>query len=334
MMKINNAQWLALLAILLAALACSLPSVIEPTPKLVPSPILPPTKPPIPTNTPLPLLPTSTVIPSPTIELPTATIEVKHSLIPASNVETGKLHFDVTSVDTASENRAPYGDSYDISLFERPFTQEMQYIPDIDIGSYNLSFDDKFYFVSIELIGSNPNNEIGIQYVVELDINADGFGDFVIVANPPHSVEWTTDNVRVYQDTDRDTGGLSAEKSDAPLPGNGYDNLIFDSGRGESDDPDLAWVRTNAGKFATVQFAFKVSWAGPRFLYGVMADGSQLKDIAEMDYVDRLTKEKAGSPVRGDKDYPLKELFQIDNTCWETHGMTGTGEEPKLCPRD
>jgi len=333
MKKIKNAGWLAVFSLLLAALACSLPGAAKPSPTQTPVPT-PATQSPSLTNTPLPLEPSPTVIPSPTIELATPTIAVKHSIIPASNVETGTLHFDVASVDTASENRAPYGDSYDISLFERPFTQDMQYVPDLDIVSFNLSSDAKFYFVSIELIGSNPNNEIGIQYTVELDTNADGFGDFIIVASPPHSFEWTTDNVRVYQDTDHDTGGLSAEKSDAPLPGNGYDTLIFDSGRGVSDDPDLAWIRINAGKYATVQFAFKVSWAGPRFMYGVTADASQFKDVAEMDYVDRMPKKEAGSPVRGNEDYPLKGLFQIDNTCWETYGLTGTGEEPKLCPRD
>lgn len=333
MKKKKNMDWLAVVSLLMAALACSLPGVAETSPSQTPIPP-PATQSPTMTKTPSPIPPTSTVIPSPTTELPTPTIEVKHSIVPASDVETGKLHFDVASVDTASENRAPYGDSYDISLFERPFTQDMLYIPDLDIVSFNLSSDAKFYFLSIELIGSNPNNEIGIRYTVELDTNADGFGDFIIVASPPHSFEWTTDNVRVYQDTDRDTGGLSAEKSDAPLPGNGYDTLIFDGGRGESDDPDLAWIRINAGKYAKVQFAFKVSWAGPRFMYGVMADASQFKDVAEMDYVDRMTKEEAGSPVRGNEDYPLKGLFQLDSTCWETHGLTGSGEEPKLCPRD
>ncbi|GAB4431517.1 MAG: hypothetical protein Kow002_19780 [Anaerolineales bacterium] len=330
-MKKRKFHLSAAVILLMAALACSLPGLtVNPTQAPVPPTA---TQPSLPTNTPLPP-PTSTVIPSPTAELPTPTIEVKHAIIPASSVEISTLHHDVTSVDTASENRAPYGDSYDRSLFERPFTQDMQYIPDLDIASFNLSSDEKFYFVSIELVGPNPNNEIGIQYAVELDMDADGFGDFIIVAYPPHGFEWTTDNVRVYQDTDHDTGGLSAEKSDAPLPGDGYDTLIFDSGRGENNDPDLAWVRVNAGKYATVQFAFKVSWAGPRFMYGVMADASHFSDVAEMDYVDRLTYEEAGSPVRGKEEYPLKGLYQIDNTCWEVHGMKGTGEEPKLCPRD
>jgi hypothetical protein len=246
-------------------------------------------------------------------------------------VKAGKLNYDVVCVDTAAEQRAPYGDSYDINLFERPFMQDMSYVADLDITSYNLSMDEKFYYVSIALVGANPNNTLGIQYGVELDLDADGFGDYIIIARPPFDVEWSTDNVQVVWDTDHDTGGLSAERSDAPLPGDGYDTVIFDGGRGPDDDPDLAWVRVNAGVNATVQFAFKRELSENRFMYGVIADAG-LKEIADLDYVDRITEADAGSPIRGDADYPLKALFGVDNTCREVQGFEGTGEEPQRCP--
>lgn len=74
------------------------------------------------------------------------------------------------------------------------------------------------------------------------------------------------------------------------LPGNGYDTVIFDGGLG--DDPDLAFIRINAGKLATVQFAFKISLAGEnRFMYSVLADAG-FKDITSLDYVDRYTDQK------------------------------------------
>jgi hypothetical protein len=245
----------------------------------------------------------------------------------------GKLVHDVTSVDTAAEKRAPYGDSYQINLFERPFLQDMTYVADLDIASYNLGKDAKFYYVSIELVGTNPNNPLGINYAVELDTEADGFGDFVIVAHPPYSSEWTAVNVQVAQDTNHDTGGLSAEKSDAPLPGDGYDTLIFDGATGLGDDPDLAWVRVNAGDKATVQFAFKIALAENRFMLGVLADAGP-KDITQLDYADRFTFEQAGSPVTGVKYYPLGSLFGVDNVCREAYGFTGTGEEPQRCPQN
>jgi hypothetical protein len=177
-------------------------------------------------------LPTETPVPSPTVELPTPTIDIPHVLIPMTSVKSGDLVKDVVSVDTASEKRAPYGDSYRINLFERPFLQDMTYIPDLDIESYNVNKDEKFYYVSIKLVGADPNNEIGINYGVELDIDADGYGDYIIIAHPPYSVDWSTDNVQVVQDTNRDTGGLSPTLSDAPLPGDGYETQCWSERHG------------------------------------------------------------------------------------------------------
>ena len=57
--------------------------------------------------------------------------------------------------------------------------------------------------------------------------------------------QWSTEGVQVFADCNHDTGGLSAELSDAPFDGDGYETKIFDSGIG--DDPDLAWIRVNAG---------------------------------------------------------------------------------------
>jgi hypothetical protein len=88
----------------------------------------------------------------------------------------------------------------------------------------------------------------------------------------------------------------------------------------------------NAGNKATVQFAFKKSWAGTKFMYGVIADGG-LKDIGKMDYVDRFTEEQAGSPIRSSKYYPLKALYAVDNVCREVFGFTGDvlKREPQRC---
>lgn len=277
------------------------------------------------------LTPTMTVSPTATLILPTPTVYVPHLYVPSTSVKYGGLILDAVSVDTASEHRAPYGDSFQINRFERPFTQDMTYIPDVDIVSFNLIWDEKFYYASIELVGKDPNNPIGINYAVEIDLDGDGFGDYVIMAYPPYSSEWSTSNVIIAQDSNHDTGGLSAEKSDAPLPGDGYDEIIFDGSIGLGNDPDLAWVRINAGQYATVQFAFKRELAENRFMLGVIADAG-LKDIEQLDYVDRFTKEQAGSPVGGDPFYPLKALFAIDNVCRSAYGFPGTGEEPQRCP--
>jgi len=260
-----------------------------------------------------------------------AVATITHLMTPAMEVPTGGIVYDVVSKDTAPEKRAPYGDSYQINRFERPFDNQMLYNPNLDISTYNVALDPDWVYVSIELVGFDPNDPLGIHYAVELDVDHDGFGDYIITAQPPYSPKWETVSVQVYRDTNHDTGGRSAEKSDAPLAGDGYDRLIFD--RGTGDDPDLAWVRINAGRRATVQFAFKRPLAGKGFMLGVVADAG-LKNVGMMDYVDRLTRAEAGSPVRDNKDYPLKGLYNLDNACREAFGFPPTGYEPQLCPRD
>lgn len=332
-MKIPRSKFfVSIAAILMLVLsACNLPAQATPT---VSAPTATEIIPPAQTATLAPTLTATLTLPSPTatLVLPTATKAVPHVFVPSTDIEVGDLIHDAVSVDTATEKRAPYGDGYQINRFERPFLQDMTYVADLDIASFNLSKDDRFYYVSIELVGANPNNPLGINYDVEIDTDADGFGDYVIAARPPYSVEWTTANVIVAQDSNHDTGGLSAERSDSPLPGDGYDEVIFDGANGLGADPDLAWVRINAGRYATVQFAFKLGLAENRFMLGVIADAG-LRDIGQLDYSDRFTEEQAGSPVAGDKFYPLKALFAVDNVCREAYGFVGTGEEPQRCPK-
>lgn len=272
---------------------------------------------------------------SPTDEPPTSAppVDVKtvtHTLFPAS-APNSRLFFDTESSGTAPEKRAPYGDSYDINRLERPFLQDMTYVPDLDVEAFSISSDENWYYVSIRLIGDDPNNSLGIHFGIELDTDRDGFGDFLILAEPTYSEEWTTANVKVYTDANHDSAGISAVKSDAPFTSDGYDSLIFDGGRGEGDDPDMAWVRIHAGPNATVQFAFKKSLTGNIFMFGVLADAG-LKDVSQLDYVDRFTEAEAGSPIRGRNTYPLQALYAVDNTCWEVVGFKKTGIEPKVCP--
>ncbi len=252
--------------LVIIGMACSCPGTFAATPTNSPPP-----PPPVQVVTPASIAPVVTTTP-----LPTNTPVITHVDFPASSVDTGSIVYDVESSGTGPEKRAPYGDSYDIYRMERPFTEDMTYIPDMDIHTHNVKITNDWIYVSIELIGTDTNNPIGINFGVELDLDADGFAEFIIWANPPYTPEWSTLGVQVFNDKNHDTGGLSAEKSDAPFDGNGYEEKIFDSGVG--DDPDLAWVRVNAGRQATVQFAFKKSLAGSSFMLGVLSD-THLKDV-------------------------------------------------------
>lgn len=284
----------------------------------------------LPSNTPTEEPVSETEAPSEEVFQTEAPPIVQHEIVPVS-VSDVKPYPDVTSRDTAPEQRAPYGDSYDINRLERPFTAEMTYLPDIDIASFSISAEGDFYYVSIELVGTNPNSSATHKYYLELDTNLDSYGDFLIVAEGPFSTEWTAENIRIYSDTNRDSAGLTASKSDAPFSGNGYDTVIHDIAAGIGDDVDAAWICVNASDLATVQFAVKKTLAGDKFLYLVMADAG-LQDVARLDYVDYFTEEQAGSPVRSSRYYPLKELYAVDNTCYQAFGFVPTGYEPKICP--
>ncbi|MBI3738325.1 MAG: hypothetical protein HY258_04700 [Chloroflexi bacterium] len=310
------------LFLLIAALACNLPFITSPSTQ---APNAPPALATVPTTA------ADTVVPPSATNTP-----ILHIIKPADIAPTqGAFVYDVDSSGTAPEKRAPYGDSYDIDRFERPFLQDMTYIQNLDILNFNLTKDDTWYYTSMATIGNDPNDSHNIDYGVEIDLNHDGFGDYLIWAQPPYTPPWSTTNVKVFADKNHDTGGLSGEKSDAPISGDGYETLVFDgnTGAGTANDPDLAWVRVNAGKYATVQFALKRSLIGSSFMLGVLADAG-LKDPGKFDYNDRFTEAEAGSPIKNKQYYPLKALYEIDNTCWEAFGFKPTGYEPKLCPRE
>lgn len=281
-----------------------------------------------------PVIPGEIVTPggeAPAPAMVTATVAVTHVMVPSEPPGAGRLVYDVSSQETALEQRTPYGDSYQINRLERPFGQDMTYISYLDIKSYTAASDTNWWYVTVKLAGANPSSDSTAVYGVELDKDHDGFGDFLIWARPPFTNGWDTASTKIFQDKNHDTGGLSAEKSDAPITTDGYEIQIFNGGVGDAD-PDLAWVRTSGSAADTVQFAFKKAWSGTTFMLGVLGD-SGLKDPGKLDYVDRFTAAEAGSPVRDNSNYPLKALFAVDNVCREAFGFDATGYEPQLCPR-
>lgn len=315
-MNKNKRPYSFFIILIVAILSCNLPSGGTPTtaPEVLPTEA-------------------NTATLAPVADVPTAspTAAVVHIASPSVSPSAGGLIYDVESSGTAPEKRAPYGDSYDINRLERPFLQDMTYVPDLDIVTFSVTEDDVWFYVSIKLIGKDPNNALGINYGVELDTNHDGFGDFIIWAQPPYNPVWETVNVNIFADKNHNTAGLSADKSDAPINTDGYEAQIFNGGPGDAD-PDMAWVRMNTTPDATLQFAFKKSWSGTVFMLGVISDAG-LKDVAKLDYIDRFKEEEAGSPVKDKKYYPLKALFAVDNTCQEAFGFKPQGFETRLCPR-
>jgi hypothetical protein len=182
-----------------------------------------------------------------------------------------------------------------------------------------------------DILEGAPPTDSQATYGVEIDLDLDGRGDWLITGLVPPSSDWTTDGVRAYQDSNNDVGGATPLLSEAPDPNrDGYDDLVFDLGYGA--DPDAAWIRRDPSNSERVQLAFKHSLIGSdsEFLWGGWADEG-VQEAAWFDYHDHFTFEEAGSPLSNSSQYPLLALSLVDNTCRWGFGFQPTGTEPGVC---
>lgn len=235
---------------------------------------------------------------------------------------------DVNSSRSAGDKRVLSGDSYLANFFERPFTaDEMRYLPEVDIQYGYISSDDNYYIFTIVLSGVNRDSKTLVgNYGVELDIDVDGRGDYSIWVKDPVVSAWTSENVRVFRDSNNDIGGKDAYTSDAPSQGDGYDQEL------PNTNVEAAFARIVPDYPAIVQIAVhkKMVDYPLEFLWGVWADAG-LQDPRQFDYDDRYTYRQAGSPIYGNKYYPLATVHSCDNTCRRPYGFYPTYRIPNMC---
>ena len=321
-MKSNRQFHLAVAMSLLAAtaLACNLLTTTagEPTVAAEPSQTAPPsaTSPP----------PTVAVVTPET----TPTAPVAHTTLPGQPPSPVRFMTDRSSAVLASERRS-IADDFINGRFERPFTsQAMDYKAYLDLNRAEIGPSGLWLYVTLFLEGA-PTAAEPAWYGVEIDLDLDGRGDWMIVAAAPPSTNWTTDGVRVYQDTNNDVGANTPVRSDPPPQvGNSYDGLVFDQGVGP--DPDAAWVRLSPDNSNWVQVAFKYGMIGGdnQFLWGGWAFGDP--QPSWQDYQDHFTLAQAGSPLIESPHYPIKDLALIDSTCRWSFDFNPVGNEPGICP--
>jgi len=260
--------------------------------------------------------------------LPTPTVE--HQIQPSNPGSVKSFMTDRSSAALASERRAN-ADTFDINLLERPFTtQVMDYQEYLDITRAELSMGPPWVYVTIFLEGPPPAGSEA-AYGVEVDLDIDGHGDWLILADAPPGSEWTTDGVRACRDTNGDVGGPTAMIPDGPHASrDGYDDCVFDSGYGIG--PDEAWIRRDPGHADRIQIAFLYSLIGNdgKFMWGAWSDES-IKDPTWFDYNDHFTLVDAGSPASESSQYPVKAMASLDNTCRWAYGFIPTGSEPGVC---
>ena len=260
--------------------------------------------------------------------LPTPT--VAHQILPSSPGSVSSFMTDRSSASLASERRAN-ADIFDTNLLERPFTtQVMDYQEYLDITRTELSMGPPWVYVTIFLEGLPPAGSEA-AYGVEIDLDIDGHGDWLILADAPPDSTWTTDGVRACRDANGDVGGPTPMISDGPHSArDGYEDCVFDSGYGIG--PDEAWIRRDPGHADRIQIAFLYSLIGNdgEFMWGAWSDES-IKDPAWFDYHDHFTLIEAGSPASESSQYPVKAMASLDNTCRWGYGFVPTGSEPGVC---
>jgi len=260
--------------------------------------------------------------------LPTPT--AAHLILPSSPGSVSSFMTDRSSASLASERRAN-ADIFDTNLLERPFTtQVMDYQEYLDITRTELSMGPPWVYVTIFLEGPPPAGSEA-AYGVEIDLDIDGHGDWLILADAPPDSTWTTDGVRACRDANGDVGGPTPMISDSPHAArDGYEDCVFDSGYGIG--PDEAWIRRDPGHADRIQIAFLYSLIGNdgEFMWGAWSDES-IKDPAWFDYHDHFTLIEAGSPASESSQYPVKAMASLDNTCRWGYGFIPTGSEPGVC---
>ncbi len=269
----------------------------------------------------------ATLTPADTLTL---SLTLAHLTRPGEPGSIGSWITDSSSQAFAGERRAVF-ENFSANQLERPFTSEvMDYQAHLDIIRAELSLSAPWVYITIFMEGAPPADSQA-TYGVEIDLDLDGRGDWLIAGLVPPSSDWTTDGVRAYRDANNDVGGAAPMLSDAPDPNlDGYDDLVFDHGFGP--DPDAAWIRRDPSDPDRVQLAFKHSLidSDSDFLWGGWADES-LGEAAWFDYHDHFTSAEAGSPLSGSSQYPLKALALVDNTCRWAFGFVPSGAEPGVC---
>jgi len=282
---------------------------------------------------------TATAAPIPATDtVQTTTIEpIVHTIIPQEgSVSRSNAHDQEESASFANKN-VTAGDDFRKNQFERPFTTgEMTYLPDLDIVDFGITSDDEFFYIKIVVAGVDlVSQSITGNYGVEIDRNADGRAEIMVVARPPYTTEFSADHMLVLVDKDGDIGGAKASRPDEAFSGNGYDGVIFDLSQNiHPNDPDLAWVRVIPGDKPAIEIAYR-KWifkdGNESFMWNVWASGVNNLTPASFNIHDSIPEASAGSPTKSNANYPVKDLAEFDNTCRVPLGFTAAGTEPMGC---
>ncbi|MBI3168820.1 MAG: hypothetical protein HYZ22_10100 [Chloroflexi bacterium] len=262
-------------------------------------------------------------------------IPIQHQVLPAAlpQSRSGQAGDQDSSV-TADQKKSNGGDRFTLEQFERPFSTTVMdvYFPNLDIVNTYVFQDDTWVYGTVKVVDRSAATVEPYRFAMQLDVQVDGRGDWLILTLNPTSTDWTTDGVQIYFDANGDVGNQTPMGSDKnALDGDGFEQMLFDQGKG--DDPDAAWVRISPDDSNTVEIAVKRSVIGNPIAYlANMWTGHGTLDPAMFDYSDHYTHEQAGAADPGfPLFYPIKSIYELDNSCRIAVGFQPTGSEPGLC---
>ncbi len=250
-------------------------------------------------------------------------------LQPGTPHGTAQVIHDQVCRQTAAEKKASGGDEFTNGRFERPFDQEMNYLPAVDIERAELVRpENEWAYFSIFL--EEPPAVSPAMYGIQLDLNIDGRGDYLIAFPAPASPEWVEDNIKMNWDSDGDVGGMVINRADPKgFKGSGFEAIRIDTAAGKNKGK--IWIRLMEKGIQIAVHEDILGGKDPRFTWQPFAE-SQPYPPSQFDLNDYFSPSKAGSATAGDTNYPLKELFGIDNTCKGLSGLTPSGTEQGVCP--
>jgi hypothetical protein len=274
-----------------------------------------------------PAPPAAPAVVEPAAELPPAEPAVPEMIMAGEPLNTDRTLEDADGSLRASEKRALSGDAILDNRYERPFSQtDMIYLPDVDIQTVKVEYDDVFFYFTLKMKGVDfGTGKFTAAYGIEFDRNLDGRGDLLVWASDPQP-EWSSENLIVYADKNGNVGGLKPMVAEAGMESDGYETSVELGG-------DLAaYARINPRDPSAVQIAVSRALLNNAedFLWGAWAD-KVVKNPSRFDYNDAFGPGEAGSPIKPSKDYPLKALHSLDNTCRLPFGLITSTGIPGMC---
>ena len=162
------------------------------------------------------------------------------------------IYYDDAKSDSFFEKKR---DGFEVNVLERPFdVGSLAYLPDFDIKdiiSSDSVDESEFFYFFVGLNGGNEEGKLSGVYGVELDVDGDRRGDFLVLAKDNEDFEWHSEGVFLYEDVNDDVGGIvEVYPDDSSMGKDGFETVVIAESAG-------VWVRKSSKLPYALEFAVK-----------------------------------------------------------------------------